>query len=206
MSRLTRVAGTSTVLTALSLAVAAPAALAVQTDTFSLTATGERTSIVVTAGSGKLTDHFVLHNLTSKPITIAVKPLSLTAAHGTFTAGPPGVGFSANVKLPAGSVPLEPHQTKTLPVRIDTDYQQGHSGLQFAVIDAQQVRQTQSGSNGVPHLQLAIELKPSTHGSSEDAGSGWSAGKIAVVAIAAALVLAGLVAWLLVVLARRRQA
>lgn len=174
-------------------------AVAVQTSTFSLTPTGERTSIVLYAGHGRVTDHFVLHNLTRKPITIDVRVLSLTKSGNTFQPGPPGVGFAQNVSLSTQTVPLGNRATRVLPVHVDTDYP--GQGEHFAVIDAAQEQAYHPGINVVDHLQLAIELKPAAL-AQVDGSSATSTDVL--LGIAAALILAALVAFALTM--RRRRA
>lgn len=179
---------------------AAPAT-AVQTSTFSLTPTGERTSIVVYSRTGTRTDHFVLRNLKSRPITVALQVLSLTKSGNAFKVGSPNVGFSSNVSLSVSSVRLAGGQVKVLPVRVDTEYDGG--GEHFAVIDAHQVPRLTPGMNVVPHLQLAIELKPAPPRG--NAGGSSSTGADALLGIAAALIAIALAA-LALELRRRRMA
>jgi hypothetical protein len=178
-------------------------ARAVQTTTFSLTPTGETTSIVEDAGQGVRTVHFVLHDLKPTPITVALQVLSLTKSGTVFHTGPAGVGFSANVSLSTSRVTLNGGQTKVLPVRIDTDYR--GRGEHFAVIDAYQITKLGPGINVVPHLQLAIELKPAAAGPSASGSSGSSVATDVLLGIAAALILAALIA-LMLLTARRRSA
>lgn len=174
---------------------------AVQTATFSLTPTGERTSIVVFSRSGLRTDHFVLRNLKSRPIAIALQVLSLTKTGSAFHAGAPGVGFSSNVSLTETTVRLAAHQSRILPVRIDTDYdsQREH----FAVIDAHQVTSPKPGTVA-PHLQLAIELKPAPPRHPANPPS--STGTDVLLGVAAALILAALLSLGLSVRRRIRSA
>lgn len=172
---------------------------AVQTTTFSLTATGERTSIIVFSGTGTRTDHFALHNLRSRPITVGLQVLSLAKSGSGFKVGPPGAGFSADVRLASSAVRLGSRATKVLPVRVDTDYD-GHSE-HFAVIDAHLLTRPTPGANA-PHLQLAIELKPSPPRGNAGASSS-STGTDVVLGVAAALIAIALIA--LAVVARRRR-
>jgi len=180
------------------LSVAPRPAYAVQTNTFSITPTGERTSIVMTAGRAVRTDHFVLRDLRSHPITIALAVFSLRHTSTGFARTAPS-GFGEGVQLPASRVRLAGGQTKVLAVRVDTRYRLPNE--QFAVIDAHTVPAPSPG--GATHLQLVVELKPAVLPGIQPAAS--TADDVST-GVAAGLILVGLIAQLTAWLRRRRTA
>jgi hypothetical protein len=104
-------------------AVLAPTvdALAVQTDTFGLAATGGRVALVHRAGGGVVHDGVDVYNRTSRPLLVQLVVVGVhRASDGRYLYGASGAGLAADIRLSTTRVDLPPHATRMVPVTIRT--------------------------------------------------------------------------------------
>lgn len=170
---------------------------AVQTSTFKLAATGDRTRIVHGFGNGAVHDSFVVANLSSTPLTIALDVVDARPdATGRFALGSPGAGFASDVQLAQPSLHLGPHRQVTQHVTIRRPSRT--SVPIYAAITAEPVTAQAPGISVQTRLALLVEIAPHPERSSTAISS---TARAVAVSVAAALLLVGVV---LLVLRRRR--
>jgi hypothetical protein len=156
---MTRAAHASLVLAAAGTAVvmAAAPALAVQTTSFGLAATGDRTRLSHAAGTGTVADSVRLYNRQAKPITLQLSVIGVTRApHDDYVLGGAGVGLARAVRVGASSVTLAPHASRTVPVTIDTS--QVEATAEYAAVTAVQAPAASTGVSVQQRLAVLVAV------------------------------------------------
>jgi hypothetical protein len=171
---------------AVTIAVAAPA-VAVQTDTFGLQASGSRTKMLHPPGGSPVHDSVVVYNRTTSPVTVDLDVISETLRpDGTFTPGASGAGLAADVQLAIRQVTLGARARRTIGVTINRP---DHATVaRYAAVTAVAAGAAPSGGVGVQE-RLAVLVGITADGRHPSGGSDSGGARVAAT-IAAALLLA----------------
>lgn len=197
-----RIRRTALALAAVAVIAIDASAVAVQTTTFKLAATGPRTRLSHAAGSGAVRDTIVVADLSNDPLTLNLSVIGATAKpDGNFALGVLGQGLAGHVHLEDTTVSLAAHQSRVVHVVIDTPSQLDQP--EYAAITALPVQSVTNGIGVQTQLALLVEVTPATAGSAAAArhSDGGSGVDIIAPAIAAALIAMGIAA----LLVRRRR-
>lgn len=144
---------------AATLLLATAPALAVQTTTYKLAASGLRTKIVHGYGAGAVHDSFLVANLTDAPLTLLLDVVSADKQpNGDYALGQPNQAFARQVRIPAHTVTLAPHEQRSIPVVIDRPT---HTDQPlYAAITAQPQSRPSGGIGVQTRLALLVEVAP----------------------------------------------
>lgn len=148
---------------ALAVGFAGPA-LAVQTDTFGLTATGHRTKIVAHGGSSPYRDAVLVYNRRATPVTVHLAVVSATRGRdGVYAYGGEGAGLAAHVRLGATTVVLPAHGSQQVSVTIDRPAVVRDTT--YAAVTAEAAPSRVGSVAVVARLAVFLELSPAPGGS-----------------------------------------
>lgn len=179
--------------------LAAPA-LAVQTDTFGLAATGGRAALIEPGDGTTHRDAVVVTNRTGAPLAVTLDVVGVTrAADGSYRYGAPGSGLAARVSVDARDLQLGPHDQRVVAVTVTTPRLPGVA--EYAAITAE-AGTVGTGTLAVrPRLAVFVEVPAAPAGAVPRARPGRDRGPLAALAGA----LAAAVLTVLAALAARRR-